>query len=146
MTKYKPCGDCGKPFPAYNKTASRCATCKREDYRKRSAQKRADGGDVSRFTRDRFLILRRDKFKCAYCGLSSLEDGVGLHVDHAVPRSHGGPDIASNLITACERCNLSKTNGELDVETLDRVLAEIGKRNEVNGISPYQEIKMASGA
>lgn len=54
----------------------------------------------------RFEILSRDGFSCQYCRASG--DGVELHVDHIHPRSLGGSNDASNLITACKECNLGK--------------------------------------
>lgn len=46
-------------------------------------------------------ILRRDNYKCAYCGRSDLM----LTVDHVVPKARGGSDSWENLVTACTRCN-----------------------------------------
>lgn len=40
---------------------------------------------------------------CAYCGKPGK-----LHRDHVVPRSRGGPDNATNIVTACQPCNSSK--------------------------------------
>lgn len=54
----------------------------------------------------RFRILQRDGFRCVYCGASP--DVAELHVDHRQPRSRGGTDHPSNLVTACAACNLSK--------------------------------------
>jgi hypothetical protein len=54
-------------------------------------------------------ILRRDKFKCVYCGRGP-SDGVKLHVDHIIPFSKGGSSEADNLQTLCEECNLGKSN------------------------------------
>ena len=50
-------------------------------------------------------ILRRDNYVCQYCGtnLSSR-----LTIDHVVPRHRGGEHSWSNLVTACELCNLKK--------------------------------------
>jgi len=83
----------------------------------------------------RFLILKRDDFRCAYCGKQALEDGAGLHLDHVVPRIAGGRDIASNLITSCAECNLSKHAELLTPRQTARYLAEIQRRNEQSGIS-----------
>ncbi len=55
----------------------------------------------------RFEILRRDGFRCFYCG-SDPQDGVKLHVDHIIAKSKGGSDLAENLITACYDCNIGK--------------------------------------
>ncbi len=49
-------------------------------------------------------ILRRDGYKCAYCGRSDLP----LTIDHVKPKSRGGEDDWSNLITACLPCNNKK--------------------------------------
>lgn len=55
----------------------------------------------------RFRILARDGFRCRYCGAGS--HSVELHVDHVHPRSKGGRDDDSNLVTACRTCNLGKS-------------------------------------
>ena len=54
----------------------------------------------------RYDVLKRDSFTCQYCGRSAPE--VQLHVDHIVPVSKGGQNDISNLITACQDCNLGK--------------------------------------
>src|SRR5690606_8515789 len=63
----------------------------------------------------RFKILQRDNFTCKYCGRSA-NDGVVLHVDHIQPVSKGGTDEESNLITACQECNLGKSDTEIGGE------------------------------
>lgn len=57
----------------------------------------------------RFAILRRDDFRCFYCGHTS-QDGTELHVDHIVARAHGGLDVWENLVTACNECNIGKSD------------------------------------
>jgi 5-methylcytosine-specific restriction endonuclease McrA len=49
-------------------------------------------------------ILRRDAFKCAYCGRSDLP----LTIDHVIPKSKGGTDSWENLVCACTNCNNRK--------------------------------------
>jgi len=49
------------------------------------------------------LIHKRDGNRCVYCGRGGL-----LVLDHDLPRSRGGLDVAENLITACTECNSSK--------------------------------------
>lgn len=56
--------------------------------------------------RVRFSVLERDRFSCQYCG-ARPPDTI-LHVDHIHPRSKGGSDDPSNLITACWACNMGK--------------------------------------
>lgn len=54
----------------------------------------------------RFNVLRRDGFKCRYCGKGSPE--TILHLDHVKPYSIGGEDTEDNLVTACVGCNYGK--------------------------------------
>jgi len=62
--------------------------------------------------RVRFFVLNRDGFRCKYCGASA--DDARLHVDHVVPRVAGGDDDPSNLVAACDRCNLGKGTTRID--------------------------------
>ncbi len=73
-----------------------------------------------------FKIHERDNFKCIYCGKSSIEDGVKLHIDHVYPLSKGGSNHLYNLATCCEKCNLSKHARELSRKNIYR----IWKRNQ----------------
>ena len=60
----------------------------------------------------RFAVLRRDGFRCAYCGRGET-DGVKLHIDHLVPVARGGQTELDNLVTACQDCNLGKSANDL---------------------------------
>ena len=57
----------------------------------------------------RFEILRRDNFACRYCGAKA--PFVALHVDHVIPRKHGGTNARWNLTAACQACNIGKRDG-----------------------------------
>jgi hypothetical protein len=54
----------------------------------------------------RYLILRRDGFRCRYCGAHGSE--TELHVDHVQPVAAGGTNKPLNLVTACKQCNSGK--------------------------------------
>lgn len=57
----------------------------------------------------RALVRRRAGDRCEYCGLpQSATPFRTFHVDHMVPRKHGGGDEPSNLALACDRCSLHK--------------------------------------
>jgi hypothetical protein len=59
----------------------------------------------------RFIIMRRDNFKCQKCGRSPATDSkVILHVDHKKAWSRGGESIPENLETLCMECNIGKSN------------------------------------
>lgn len=55
----------------------------------------------------RLAIYLRDGNGCVYCS-RGIESGVLLTLDHVVPCELGGTNEASNLVTACGRCNSSK--------------------------------------
>ncbi len=50
-------------------------------------------------------IALRDGHACVYCGATAASSGAHLHLDHLTPRSLGGADVATNLVTACRSCN-----------------------------------------
>ena len=59
--------------------------------------------------RTRGFVRRRAKDRCEYCGLPQDHSPYArFHVEHIVPRSHGGDDQEANLALACDRCNLHK--------------------------------------
>lgn len=64
-------------------------------------------------------VLRRDAFKCCYCGRSDLP----LTIDHVIPRARGGSDSWENLVCACTVCNNRKgdrTPAEANLKLLQR--------------------------
>jgi 5-methylcytosine-specific restriction endonuclease McrA len=82
----------------------------RENITKRNIHNERD--KISSFSLSlRFLVLKRDKFTCQYCGRKAPV--VILQVDHIIPESKGGKTIIENLITACEECNRGKYNNLL---------------------------------
>lgn len=93
-------------------------------------------------TKGRIRLLERDGFRCVYCGCSSIGDGVTLHLDHITPVARGGNDVAENLVTACEQCNLEKNKSEVDPSTKERIEKAIARRNEASGINPKQAITL----
>jgi hypothetical protein len=59
----------------------------------------------------RFIVMKRDNFRCKTCGRSPATDSsVILHVDHIKPYSKGGETIQENLQTLCSKCNIGKSN------------------------------------
>lgn len=80
----------------------------------------------------RFEVLKRDGFKCQYCGASAPD--VLLEVDHIIPVSRGGTNDILNLITSCHACNSGKSNRELSdksvVQVQKRQLEEAQERRE----------------
>lgn len=57
-------------------------------------------------------LFRRDKNVCAYCGHKFPEHKLSR--DHIIPRSKGGKDIWTNVVTACEPDNRRKDDKTLE--------------------------------
>lgn len=53
----------------------------------------------------RQLVRQRAGDCCEYCLMPQSGGTVTFHVDHIVPRKHGGLDVAENLCLACYQCN-----------------------------------------
>ena len=61
----------------------------------------------------RFLVMKRDNFKCCNCGRSpATTQGLELHIDHIKPWAKGGETVLENLQTLCSDCNLGKSDIE----------------------------------
>jgi len=70
-------------------------------------------------------IVERDDYTCVYCHRSVDDPQVELSVDHVVPLASfergvatGDPDVATNLVTACTRCNSLKRDMDVEVFAL----------------------------
>ena len=65
--------------------------------------------------RTRFKVMQRDNFKCQICGASpATQAGVLLHIDHIVPVAKGGQATMDNLQTLCQKCNLGKSDLDMN--------------------------------
>ncbi|KKP92117.1 MAG: hypothetical protein A2445_01435 [Candidatus Jacksonbacteria bacterium RIFOXYC2_FULL_44_29] len=61
----------------------------------------------------RFIVMRRDNFKCKNCGRSPATDPtIILHVDHIKAWANGGETVLENLQTLCSKCNIGKSDLE----------------------------------
>lgn len=59
----------------------------------------------------RFIVMRRDNFKCKNCGRSPATDPtIILHVDHKKAWANGGETVLENLQTLCSKCNIGKSD------------------------------------
>jgi 5-methylcytosine-specific restriction endonuclease McrA len=58
---------------------------------------------------NRHNIFRRDDHKCVYCGSKQ-----SLTLDHVTPKSKGGANTWTNLVTCCGECNVNKGDKDLD--------------------------------
>jgi|ERR1035437_116847 hypothetical protein len=61
----------------------------------------------------RFIVMKRDNFKCKSCGRSPATDmNIILHVDHIKAWANGGETVFENLQTLCSKCNIGKSDLE----------------------------------
>lgn len=72
-------------------------------------------------------VLRRDRYRCAYCGKT------GDTIDHVLPKAHGGRSTWLNCVAACQPCNGRKADRtpeqsgmRLDVDPWVPTLADLG--------------------
>jgi 5-methylcytosine-specific restriction endonuclease McrA len=57
----------------------------------------------------RARVRERAGNRCEYCQLQQEESPLAaLHVEHVIPKTHGGGDDLDNLASACIDCNLHK--------------------------------------
>ncbi len=65
----------------------------------------------------RQVVRKRADFGCEYCHFH--EEHLPLwpfHLDHIIPRQHGGQTIVTNLAWACQRCNLCKGTNLVSID------------------------------
>lgn len=54
-------------------------------------------------------ILKQDRYRCQECGIKVGRDrGLRPHTHHKIPKSLGGSDDETNLITLCQPCHTAR--------------------------------------
>lgn len=54
-------------------------------------------------------VRQRARNRCEYCRLHQEHFPFApFHIEHVVPKKHGGSDALTNLALACQHCNLHK--------------------------------------
>jgi len=97
---------------------------------------------------NRANLFRRDRGECQYCGSTRQ-----LTIDHVIARSKGGKTSWTNLVTACNRCNVLKGDKTPEqvgmqlrippfVPTLSYFLASYAERQAPEWL-PYLETAVA---
>ena len=56
----------------------------------------------------RFNLFLRDHFQCQYCAQNFKTSD--LTFDHVIPKSKGGTTCWENVVSACSKCNLKKSD------------------------------------
>ena len=76
-------------------------------------------------------ILRRDQFRCQYCGLDGManfENFLIMTVDFIIPRARKGKKDDRNLVAACRPCNTLK--GERTYSNFEEAKEHVLKKRE----------------
>jgi hypothetical protein len=86
-------------------------------------------------------VLERDGHACVYCGATSE-----LEIDHIIPYTAGGATTAKNLVVACCRCNVRKSDADvrellfqlhgLVDAVIAKVVGEIKEETPLKGSQP----------
>lgn len=74
----------------------------------------------------REAIFERDGHECVYCRAPDDNIARPHGPDHLRPRSKGGGNEATNLVTACHRCNSSKRG-----LTLSEYVTDVDERRRI---------------
>lgn len=106
------CVECGQVFVAKKANAKWCSSACRIRTNGRDASRRRHPGSRSELYTDR-EIFGRDNWTCYLCGKkvdrnADRRDPEGATIDHIIPLSMHGEDVASNVATAHWKCNRDK--------------------------------------
>ena len=82
----------------------------------------------------RLAAIYRDDYQCMECGKKNTR----FEVHHITPRSKGGADTISNLITLCPECH-SRTFGR-EEQFADRYYSRINSAGNIKGLADAQRV------
>ncbi len=71
-------------------------------------------------------VRKRAHYRCEYCRLRQADSPLAsLHIEHVVPKVHGGSDELRNLALACIDCNLHKGTNLTGIDPVTGVVTEL---------------------
>ena len=74
----------------------------------------------------RARVRERAQNACEYCHLHQDDSPLAtLHIEHIIPKIHGGSDDIDNLAVACIDCNLHKGTNLTGIDPETNALAEL---------------------
>ncbi len=72
------------------------------------------------------FVRQRAGLRCEYCCLHQDDSPLAaLHIEHILPRKHGGTDDPDNLCLACIDCNLHKGSNLTGIDPLTGAVTEL---------------------
>jgi len=76
--------------------------------------------------RTKARVRERAGNRCEYCKLHQEDSPLAaLHVEHILPKSHGGGDDLDNLALACIDCNLHKGTNLTGIDAQTNQVTEL---------------------
>lgn len=77
-------------------------------------------------TSTRALVRERAGNRCEYCQLHQDDSPLAaLHIEHILPKKHGGSDNINNLALACIDCNLHKGSNLTGIDPVTDEVTEL---------------------
>jgi hypothetical protein len=73
----------------------------------------------------RTLVRQRAGDRCEYCHFLQEFSELHFHIEHVIPRQHGGTDAPENLALACPDCNLAKGPNLTGLEPAGRKIVRL---------------------
>jgi len=74
----------------------------------------------------RARVRERAGDRCEYCQLHQDDSPLAvLHVEHVIPKVHGGTDDLENLALACIDCNLHKGPNLTGIDPVSNIVTEL---------------------
>jgi len=82
----------------------------------------------------RASVQERAGHRCEYCQLHQEDSPLAvLHVEHIVPRIHGGTDDLDNLALACIDCNLHKGTNLTGIDPESNQVPSYSIQGDIDG-------------
>ena len=71
-------------------------------------------------------VRERAGRRCEYCQLEQSDSPLAaLHIEHIIPKAHGGTDDPENLALACIDCNLHKGTNLTGVDPQTKQITQL---------------------
>lgn len=73
----------------------------------------------------RQFVRTRTGQRCEYCRVPQEFSELRFHIEHIIPRQHGGTDHADNLALACPNCNFQKGSNLTAIDPVGREIVPL---------------------
>src|SRR5437667_8616561 len=84
--------------------------------------------------RTRTQVRERAQNTCEYCRLHQDDSPLAaLHVEHIIPKIHGGTDDLDNLALACIDCNLHKVTNLTGIDPESNQVPSYSIQGDIDG-------------